>query len=64
MTETAFVVGVAVELRVIFKAIGEIFLGFLHEDFLLCIAGALSLWVAKRNLLADKVAIDFQKPPH
>ena len=59
--ETDFIVMIAVELSKIIKAIGEVFLGFFHEDFLFSISRSLRRGVFDGQFFADGFATLIQK---
>lgn len=62
MTEATTLVFITIAFGIILKAIGQIFLGLFHEDFLFGVASALSLGALQGNFFADKVAIGIQNP--
>ena len=61
MAQAALIITIAVELGVVFEAIGEVFFRLFHEDFLFSVAGALGFGAAEGDFFADKGAIDVQK---
>lgn len=64
MAEPTFIVSIIVQLGVIFEAVGEVVLGFFHEDALLSVAGTLILRVAEGDFLLNEVAINLEEAVH